>query len=421
MTRLATSGFEWGGASAKSCHYEFEGVQPESPSAAQGPITTNPRTGAWSFQAANDSVQNGIYIHCPVTTVAGRRYFVREYIWTSQQPVTQAVEVMRHRDASGAFPWQAYISGIDSSLRLAAPLNTLVFTGPVLQSGRWYCLEISWIIGTGAGDDSLDLRLDGALLYSATGLSIGTSVGAGCSVAIGSMQAGAAGLANVYIDDFALNDDQGSAPHNTWPDEGSIVLLRPTADAQRGSWTGGAGGTTNLWDALDNQPPAGTASETDTTQIENADGSADNATDEYRATMQTYAAAGIGPSDTIRFVQAIVMHGEDVATGTKTGSVLIASNPAQGAADTFTFGDNAGALAQIGTLATTNNWRTKLGTPVNTPSVTLSTAPEVHLRKTDTGTRVVAVCGLGIYVEYVSPKLKPAIRALQAVAHASVR
>jgi hypothetical protein len=50
------------------------------------------------------------------------------------------------------------------------------------------------------------------------------------------------------IDDFSVNDDAGSV-NNSWcgPSHG-VLWLSPVSDAQRGSWTGGAGGTTNLYE-----------------------------------------------------------------------------------------------------------------------------------------------------------------------------
>src|SRR5213079_3376565 len=68
------------------------------------------------------------------------------------------------------------------------------------------------------------------------------------------------------IDDVAINDISGTT-QTSWPGEGNIVLLKPTSDNQIGSWTGGAGGTTNLWDAVNNTPPVGITGGSNTATI----------------------------------------------------------------------------------------------------------------------------------------------------------
>jgi len=203
------------------------------------------------------------------------------------------------------------------------------------------------------------------------------------------------------FDDWATNDNNG-ADQNSWPGAGSVVLCKPISDSQDGSWTGGAGGTgIDLSLAVSSTPPVGTAAETNTTQIESVDSSGDNATDEYRANLTTYTDAGIGASDTINVLHPLINHGEDVSTGTKTGSFGLQSNPSQTYA-TFTFGDDVGGL---GTFPT--NWRTKLSSPVYSPSVTKGSSPVLAVRKTDTGTRVASVDFMGLNVEYVPAAFNP--------------
>jgi hypothetical protein len=200
--------------------------------------------------------------------------------------------------------------------------------------------------------------------------------------------------ANFDFDDIALNDSTG-ASQNSWPGGGQVVTCFPISDVQDGSWTGGAGGTGDLSDAVNNIPPVGTATETNATQIESADGSGDNATDEYRANLTTYTNAGIGAADTITLIQPTIIHGEDVGTGTKTGSFGLQSNPSQTYA-TFTYGDDGGALGTYDTL-----WPVKVGDPVYAPSPTLGSSPVLAVRKTDAGTRVASVCAMGLNIEYV--------------------
>jgi hypothetical protein len=172
-----------------------------------------------------------------------------------------------------------------------------------------------------------------------------------------------------------------------------IVLLKAISDNQVGSWTGGQGGTSNLFDAVNNIPPIGTSSETNLTQIENVtSGGGTN----YIANMTTYTNAGIIASDIIKLVHGVVDHAEDASSGTKTGQFKIASNPV-GSFTIFTFGDNAGALA-----AWPGNWRATWGSVEYNPSTTLGNSPTVELDRTDANSTVGSVDFVGIMVEYTN-------------------
>lgn len=257
------------------------------------------------------------------------------------------------------------------------------------------CAELYMLTASGS-IDATELRLNGVRVAAASSLALSDS--AAGRFRIGWVDAPGASKV-VYLDDAGINDSTGSH-HNSWCGwEEKVVLLRPISDSQDGTWTGGAGGTGDLSTAVDNTPPIGTASETDSTQIESIDDTGNNSTDEYRANMTTYSTAGITANDLITVIHSITDHGEDVTAGNKTGNQSILSNPAQGASDGFTFGDDAGAL---GTWS--SNWSSKWGSAINYPSVTLGTSPVVAIRKTDSGTRVASVDFIGIYVEYLPGK-----------------
>lgn len=203
-----------------------------------------------------------------------------------------------------------------------------------------------------------------------------------------------AATADLYFDDLVVEDDTLAS---LWPDW-KVIWLPAISDSAIGAWTGGAGGTTNLYDALDNVPPVAVAagSDTNTSQIQSASGSG---TDAYDANVRSYATAGITAGDTIRAVQALAVHAEGVATGTKTGDLQIVSNPAA-SAKTFAYGNDNGLAGTYASL-----WKGSVSTAVESPSVTLGTSPVVRVRKTDVGTRETHVAWLGAYVAY-SPGTK---------------
>ena len=200
-------------------------------------------------------------------------------------------------------------------------------------------------------------------------------------------------LANtIYFDDVAVNNLSGGS-ENTYPDkDGKCDILLPVSDNSIGDWTAGAGATSNLFDALDNTPPLGvaTGSETNTTNVRYVTG----ASADLDINVETYSSIGIASIDTIKFVEALVRHGEVSGSLTKGGTLTTVSDPAQGSSDTFNYGNDLGTHEdEIG------SWRTKRGAIQYSPSVTIGNNPV--LRVGVSSGNDVDVDFLGLLVEWV--------------------
>ncbi len=262
-----------------------------------------------------------------------------------------------------------------------------------ISTNTWYVIEFKY---DGA---NIETRIDGATWIASTSWGATGSVRrwwCGWHAAPGANK-------SIYFDDLIIRSDSSGDLTTTWINGDKVVMALPISDVQAGSWTGGAGGTTNLYDAINNTPPIGTATETNLTQIESADTSGDNSTDEYRFNMTTYTNLGISSTDIIKTINPYFWHGEDAGTGTKTGSWGL-QNPAHGVQNatfgSFTFGDDQGAL---GTWP--SSWALS-GDDFNNASydmptgITKGNSPVGYLRKTDTGSRVASVCFFGLYIAY---------------------
>lgn len=347
--------------------------------------TGTKRTGEASWKCDSTAADCAVSFGPPDTSSIS--LFFRGYLNTADAASASRYDVLRiGSSAVGTIGIAASINSTgniqlwrnDTDVQIGAD-------GPVVNNSEWHLVELFVIFGSGGAISDCQLIVDGGSVASASSLSIGSAT----EICWGALrQLGRV----VYWDDVAINDDVGSI-NNTWIGPGRVILMTPTSDSQVGSWTGGSGGTTNLFDAINNLPPAGTASESNTTQIESADSSGNNATDEYRGNCGTYRNKGIVPGSTIRAIKAWVMHGEDVNTNTKTGSFGFQSNPAV-AYEAFTYGNDAGAL---GTYPT--NW-VRTSSLIEGPSIDVDSDLILGLRKTDTGTRVASVCFLGAYVDY---------------------
>lgn len=246
-----------------------------------------------------------------------------------------------------------------------------------LSTGIWYWIGVRIATGTSV----VCLQIDGT--NQVTGSPDGN---VNSSIGFSGIEASAA---DVYFDDLVI-DGAGFLAAS------KVALLLPISDNARATlWTGGTGGTTNLFDAVNNTPPIGTATETNLTQIEHGGGAA-GTTDAYDANMTTYATAGILTGDTVLGLEYFIAHGEDVATGTKLLNFSLASNPAQASGlANFAAGSDVGAL---GTYP--SNWTVTRNTVVTSPSVTLASSPVMRVTRPETATRVASVCFMGIYVAW---------------------
>lgn len=323
------------------------------------------------------------------SSVDGRRYYARGYYRFAGLPdaslsvlsfiQSSAVLIGARVSASGKLQLFANGSQVGSD-------SAVTFTTDV-----WYRIELMGRITTGAGDEA-ELRLDGEVVASTTGQSWTDSSITDWAFGIGDY---AGSSVTFYMDDLALNDDQGTS-QNSWPGEGRVWLLKPAADSAIGSnWqapqTTGSD-VTNIYLSVDNTPPLGVAhSDTDANNARYIFETTSGTNINYDATCQSYLAAGVPATERIALAQVIANHGSSSATNT-TGAVKLVSNPAD-AGETSLIFDNGIA----GTFPT--NWFTTAGAVVYDPAVAMGTGPVARIGKRTATTRVVMCDFLGVLVE----------------------
>ena len=339
------------------------------------------RTGSYSLRVNSPGTADYAYFLYR-NLGGGNRVFaksLRVYIYIASLPNGSGVSIIAQNSQ--------YI-GITGSSH-ATPSRLVLSDGTTwgtpgstpLTTGRWYRLEHDR--GYNGGSD-LRLYLDGVLeaAHTLTGPLVATDI-----LYIGSRVNG--GAFDIYYDDLLVDDD--TFVTTGFPGAGQAVLLPPVSDNTDGTWLAGAGGS-SLFDAVDNIPPAGAATPTNTSQIKNAS----KGTNDGLINCRTYTNGGIGASDTVNAVMGICADGEAIATGTKTGGIWVSSNPTQSApGNTFDYGDDAGALSGYPT-----NWATHVGPVAVAPSVTKGSSPVIGFRKNENTTREGHICLLGVYVDY---------------------
>lgn len=364
--------------------------------------TTTKRSGAyaWKFDAgaSNQSPLVGVNY---ASGVAGRSYYQRGYLLipsATGYPTAAARVMLNYRFSANADCCVTLSTTGTVQLGFGGPGASLVGSAsPVLPQDVWHRIETRVKIVAGSADDELQFLVNGTELANVTGQTIDTSTPSRLEWGWHD-QPGANKV--IYWDDVALNDDQGSTSHTSWCGPENIVLLKPISHNSIGTWTGGVGGTSNLQDAIDNVPPAGLSIETDTSQIENAQNTA-SAPGDFN--MTSYTSAGLPAGGKASVVRLRVVHAEDITTGTATGSCVVVSNPAQGSASTFTFGDDsATTMADFPT-----GWARHNSTELYDQVVDAATSPVARVTKTTSSTKVGSVCQLVMHVAYVPSLIPP--------------
>jgi hypothetical protein len=208
----------------------------------------------------------------------------------------------------------------------------------------------------------------------------------------------------VYVSHLLLNDSTGS-DETSWAGYQKVSLLKPKSDSSRAGFTTGAGGTTNLFAAVDNYPPVGVAngSKTAESQIYSA---VSNTTDFYEAFTSSYqqtvaeGGGGLIPSDAPKAFMAIA-RGANSSVTSRNLALKSGANPAIGETTKGT-GTTAAGTEPTGwtSVATVTRYPSEIG------SVERSNGAWIVVRKGTASTDALAYDMIGLYVSYepIPPK-----------------
>lgn len=393
MARLLTAGAET--LSAIGEDKTMEGGITSVVVGANGVVSVDSATvhaGAKSFKVDSGASGNGGgYLQYSFTPALATIYYARAWFYAAAFPSSAYIVLENDLGVAGS----ANIRLTSTGTMEVRDSTVVLGTSSAVSLNTWFSLELAVQHNSTASTSYVEGRLNGVSFGSSSTVNR-TTVAAPALVRYGP-QGGSGNNIVTYVDDIAFNDNAG-ANQNTWAGLSKQVLLLPTGDNAIGTgWTLGSGGTTVLWDAVNNVPPVGVADAGTTGQIRNASA---NANVNYDATMNTYSEAGITVVDTVNLVDPMVWTAAPVTTSSKQGTVGVASNPAI-ANIALAAGGTAGAFwsgTTGGTYAT--GWKLSHGTLTYAPSVTVSTAPVMRVTQVTSSTRIAMVCFMGIYVDY---------------------
>lgn len=373
MARLFTTGFESGAIAFDPWSVPTNAT-----------ISTDARSGGFSAAFSNAAGASNKFLTLTQTLTQGTTYYLRAAIKFTAWP-------------SGGIGSRFMGIGDTTEAHLIVfPDGTIdtQWTGPTFQTAlnTWYVFEIAYTTNT--GDDFIEWRVDGTVVTSATTPITPSAPLQRFSIGIANSDTSIA----LVADDVALNDSTG-ASQNSYPGDGKVVNLAPVADSARGTnWTAGAGGTTNLWDAVDNEPPVGVVlgSASNTSQVKNAAkdvaGTYDAAVEAYSATLAS-GGGGIAAGDTVTLVQPVASVGNSTTTVRSFGLAGV-SNPV--AAEALV-NNTAVAAATFPT-----GWNRLAGTVVygDIASGSRATRPVIRLRKNTSSTDSAMASYMALMVEY---------------------
>ena len=248
-----------------------------------------------------------------------------------------------------------------------------------LTTGQWY-----WIGFRTTGTSVELIQIDGVDAGA-----VGTSATAPTTIGCSGTEASSI---DIYFDDFIVESAGFLAPSK-------VDIALPISDNTVTGVTDNNGVTTNIWQCVDNTPPIGVASANEAANPKAGMHFPASTTCNYIANLETYTSLGITTAAEVIAVRGVVRHGEDIATGTKNGSIGAYGNPIH--TDTtggFVFGGDAGAHGAEAGL-----WTPKFG-DLFTLRATLDTIvvannPTMRLDRVSES-RVGCVDFMGLYVAW---------------------
>lgn len=402
MARLVTAGAETlvvpTGTASNIEGVNYIGPDANKPTIDQAGALHWLSTAAWKMNLTLQRVRWGW------TGALATDYFTRAYFFFDAAALGADLPIIEFQTGANAQLAKIKLTAAMTLIATDAS-NTLLGTSQVLQTGVWYCVETRLQINSGAADDILEVRIDGVPFYQGAALTLGTAAPGFAYFGPGSLT----GTVTMHVDDVAINDSTGGS-QNSWAGPGTVIHLYPISDNARVNWTGGAGGTTNLFDALDNRPPVGVivGSGTNTSQVKDP---TNNATDTLDLNMKTWTSAGVRSGGKVKVVEARAAIGNS-STTSRLGGVQCLSNP------TIAELASGSGTTAAGTFPT--GWPVFAGSSLTVydPALTLGSSPVMRLRKGTASTDNLMFCSAFLVADVIPgasilpARERPAIRHL---------
>lgn len=207
------------------------------------------RTGTYAYQSGAGTARDTYYRY--VTGVSDAQFFGRAYIYVAAAPTANA-RILRIMEI-----------GIDTrtSIRIKSDM-TLILTdsagtqigspSSALSTSTWYTLELTYKNNAPVPTSTMEARLNGSVFATT---SIATTIDGSNAFVWGNTDGDT--TLNIYYDDIAVNDTSGGS-QTSYPGEGKVLYLVPTAAGDANTFatqTGGTAGAGNNFTRVNETTP----------------------------------------------------------------------------------------------------------------------------------------------------------------------
>lgn len=374
MTRLLTAG-------AEANHIHVDGIVP----AGTVPIVSSPvRSGNYAYSMSYSVSGNNMPINW--TGVSGRWFYTRMWFRSTGLPSSARQIALIYQTTISL---RTIYQHPDGTLSSSATYGQTPHSVPV-PIDEWHCFEIG--VMSNGSSFFWDLRLDGTQ-FSSLSISV--------SQIVNRIRFGTVGVptdpSTMYIDDIALNDDQGSN-QNFWPDvRGQIALITPSSDQAVGAnWLLGQGAAPAglAYDSVNNLPPIGVANNVagaDPKQIRNAIASVTQPAADVDLKCLSYSSV-VPDGHVVKVLTAIFELGHSSGSVTSNIDVGLIANPSQVPVNVLI---PAGATGSFTTF-----WNRIAADVIYNPSVVRSDEAVLRIGRRTVTALTQMCCFAGLMLEY---------------------
>lgn len=363
------------------------------------------RTGGFGFHfgpGSNFSFNGGVGFQFASASAAGP-YFARGYVKViaAGNASSTIMAMGSGTGGPGSTPQARITLETNRTLILRNQSGTQIGSASsALSLNTWYMVELKSDASPASGSRVIEGRLGGSVFATSSTQTQGNVL----QYAVGgNINGETVGNLELYWDDLALNDSTG-ASQTSYPGEGHILHLRPSATGDAngfGTQTGGTAGSTNNWTRVSEIAPDDATSFNGSAVL--------NTEDLFKVTNPAWV--GLGGNDTI----SVVMVGARMRNNTADATTALKLEIEK---------TTAGTIAQSAAIVlNTTTWSTNAtAVPHNYPLIlyqdpdasnwipaTLATA-QVGYKLTTAGTNRIEVTTIWMsvdFIQYTGPATSP--------------
>lgn len=278
-----------------------DGMEVDTNSGTISISSTTVRSGTYSWRA-NPSASTGFYRKQISGSNQNTGGYLRAYVYIASLPGT-TIQLLRFSSTANAHLASLRLTST-GTLTLNNAANTQVGSASsALSTNTWYRLELKCDATAATG--TIEGKIDGVSFASGNN----SSRGSWARILWGVITPNA--TCDIFFDDVALNDSQGSN-QTSYPGSGKLIRLKPDASGDSNQWlkTDGSAGSSTNYQLVDEVTPNDATDYVQSTTLNDID-------------FYNCEASGINSYDTVNVVTIHTRITNDVADATIAAKVQV--------------------------------------------------------------------------------------------------